>query len=480
MLNDETLYLTVEELGEQLRTRKISAVELTESYLARSEKLGPRLHAYATLTRELALKEAHAAEQEIAAGKYRGPLHGIPYAAKDLLAVRGYPTTWGAAPYAEQQFDYDATVIQKLRQAGAILIGKAAMIELAGGMGYRFASASHTGAARNPWNEACWTCGSSSGSAAIVSSAMAAFAIGSETWGSIVCPSAFTGISGLRPTYGRVSRHGAMSLAYSMDKLGPMARSAHDCGLILEYIAGNDPADPASLPLGLAAFPMRVIYDLTSTASAKNGPAKEPKRSLRVGWLTNAWKTIAPGVGKRIEEAQQVIRKFSGTFAEASLPDGPWEAAAGIISAECASAFDRLIESGGVSELADPEGRLGGYINQQIAATDLVRANRVRRVLQLKMAELFSQFDVLATASLPVTASKLEANLDDELSFPDPLGGIGNFCGLPAISVPCGLADDQLPVGLQFVAPPLGEAAVLQAAQEFQHTTRWHKLRPNV
>jgi aspartyl-tRNA(Asn)/glutamyl-tRNA(Gln) amidotransferase subunit A len=470
MLSEDILYMTVDVLGELLRTRKISPVELTESYLARSEKLGPRFHAYATLTRDLALKEAHAAEQEIAAGKYRGPLHGIPYAAKDLLAVRGYPTTWGAKPYANQQFDRDATVIEKLRHAGAILIGKAAMIELAGGMGYRFASASHTGAARNPWNDGCWTCGSSSGSAAIVSSAMAAFAIGSETWGSIVCPSAFTGISGLRPTYGRVSRHGAMSLAYSMDKLGPMARSAQDCGAILAAIAGNDNADPASLPAQQAAFDFQF-----------SGITKIPAKTLRVGWLTNAWKTVAPGVQKRIDEAQQVVRNFAAELDEVQLPDGPWEAAAGlVISAECASAFDKLIESGGVTQLADPEGRLGGYINQQIAATDLVRANRLRRVLELKMAELFSRFDVLATASLPVTATKLEANLDDELGFADPLGGIGNFCGLPAISVPCGLTDDQLPVGLQFVGPALGEAALLQAARSFQQNTRWHKMRPPV
>ena len=467
MLSDDILYLTVQELGERIRTHKISPVELTESYLARSEKVGPRLHAYATLTRELAIKEARTAESEIAAGKYRGPLHGIPYAAKDLLAVRGYPTTWGAKPYANQQFDYDATVIQKLRQAGAVLIGKAAMIELAGGMGYRFASASFTGAAHNPWNEGCWTCGSSSGSAAIVSSGMAAFAIGSETWGSIVCPSAFTGISGLRPTYGRVSRHGAMALAYSMDKLGPMARSAQDCGVILAAIAGHDASDPASLQ---AAFDFQF-----------NGITNIAQKTLRVGWLTNAWKSISPGVEKRIQEAQEVVRKFAGSFAEAALPEGPWEAAAGlIISAECASAFDSLIESGRVAELADPEGRLGGYINQQISATDLVRANRVRRVLQLKMTELFNQFDVLATASLPVTASKLEANLDDELSFPDPLGGIGNFCGLPAISVPCGLAEDKLPVGLQFVGPALGEPAVLQAARSFQQETSWHKMHPAI
>src|SRR5271169_3693759 len=156
MLGEDILYLSVRELGERIRTRKISPVELTESYLARSERLGPQLGAYVTLTSDLALGQAHVAEHEIAAGNYRGPLHGIPYAAKDLLAVKGYPTTWGARPYADQTFDYDATVIEKLNKAGAILIGKAAMIELAGGLGYRFAAASATGAAKNPWNTNCW------------------------------------------------------------------------------------------------------------------------------------------------------------------------------------------------------------------------------------------------------------------------------------------------------------------------------------
>src|SRR5438445_7047687 len=254
MLGPDILYLPVSELARRIESRKISPVELTESYLARSEKLGPKLNAYATLTADLALQQARKAETEIKAGKYRGPLHGNPYAAKDLLAVKGYPTQWGARPYANQKFDQDATVVKRLEQAGAVLLGKAAMIELAGGMGYRFASASISGAAKNPWNEGCWTCGSSSGSGAIVSAGLAAFAIGTETWGSIVCPSSFTGISGLRPTYGRVSRHGAMALAYSMDKIGPMARAAEDCGLILAAIAGHDPEDRASLPVDKAAF----------------------------------------------------------------------------------------------------------------------------------------------------------------------------------------------------------------------------------
>src|SRR5437588_8388063 len=221
MLGEDVLYLSVSELAERIRIRKLSPVELAESYLERSRQLGPRLAAYATLTEDLARQQAKQAEQEIAAGKYRGPLHGIPYAAKDLLAVRGYPTTWGAAPFAQQRFDADATVITKLRQAGAVLVGKAAMIELAGGMGYRFASASHTGAARNPWNQECWTCGSSSGSAAIVAAGLAAFAIGSETWGSIVCPSGFTGISGLRHTCRRGGRGGRTALSYALHTLGP-------------------------------------------------------------------------------------------------------------------------------------------------------------------------------------------------------------------------------------------------------------------
>src|SRR5581483_10200400 len=232
MLSDDIVYLSVRELGDQIKSGKLSPTELTQSYLERSQSIGKRLNAYATITYETALKQAHAAEAEIKSGKYRGPLHGIPYAAKDLLAVKGYPTTWGARPYANQMFDYDATVITKLQGAGAILVGKAAMIELAGGMGYRYATASATGAAKNPWNQDCWTCGSSSGSGAIAAAALAAFAIGTETWGSIICPSAYCGVSGLRPTYGRVSRHGAMALSYSMDKIGVLGRTADDCGLV--------------------------------------------------------------------------------------------------------------------------------------------------------------------------------------------------------------------------------------------------------
>src|SRR6266853_2692925 len=248
MPGEEIYYLSVSELAKRIESKMLSPVTLTQAYLDRSQKLGPRFNAYARLTPEIALEQAKAAEKEIQRGHYRGPLHGIPYAAKDLLAVKGIPTTWGAKLFAGQVFDYNATVIEHLHNVGAILLGKAAMIELAGGMGYAYASASLQGETKNPWDMKCWTCGSSSGSGAIVAAGLAGFAIGTETWGSIVFPSAFCGVSGLRPTYGRVSRYGAMALSYSMDKIGPLARSAEDCAIVLSHIAGHDPQDPSSLP----------------------------------------------------------------------------------------------------------------------------------------------------------------------------------------------------------------------------------------
>jgi aspartyl-tRNA(Asn)/glutamyl-tRNA(Gln) amidotransferase subunit A len=464
MIGEDVLYLTVTELAERIRSRKLSPVELTEAYLRRSETIGSRLNAYATLTRERAMTEAKKAESEINAGNYRGPLHGMPYAAKDLLAAKGYPATWGARPYAGQTFDDDANVITRLTNAGAILIGKAAMIELAGGMGYRFGTASISGGAKNPWNETCWTCGSSSGSGAIVASALAAFAIGTETWGSIVCPSAYCGVSGLRPTFGRVGRGGAMALSYSMDKIGPMARSAADCALVLEEISGHDRNDTGSLQDNEAVFHYA-----------------RSQQALRVGVLTNAWKDVDAEIAKITSDAISVLRSGGANVAEAALPEGPWEAAAGVvISVEGASAFDTLIESGRVAELTDPLGRIGGYINQTVPGTDYERALRLRTVIQHRIDALFETFDVLAAASLPIAATPMTTNLETDLSFADPLGGIGNFCGLPAMSVPSGFTSKNLPVGIQFVGRALDDDAVVTAAELFQSKTNWHRRHPQL
>jgi len=350
------------------------------------------------------------------------------------------------------------------------MIGKAAMVELAGGMGYMYASASLQREGKNPWDTTCWTCGSSSGSGAIVAAGLAGFAIGTETWGSIICPSAFCGVSGLRPTFGRVSRYGAMALAYSMDKIGPMARSAEDCTRIFAAIAGHDPQDRDTLSIDKAAFTYSPSADLKG-------------RTLRIGWLSNAWKEndFEPSAASVFATARKVLqRRFPGMH-EASLPEGPWEDAANIIlRCEVASAFSALIDSGRVKELTDPLGQIGGYVNQSISGVDYTTALRVREALQQKMRTLFDLYDVLVAASQPIPATPLSLNLSTKLSFADPLGGIGNLCGLPAISVPCGFTDKKLPLGLQFVGKAGDDAAVLQAARGFQAVTEWHRKHPSL
>src|SRR6266852_6165407 len=304
---EDISFLSVSELAKRIETKKLSPVDVTQHFLERSERLGPRFNAYQRLTPEIAMEQARAAEKEIRRGHYRGPLHGIPYAAKDLLAVKGLPTTWGAKPYANQVFDYDAAVIEHLNRVGAVMLGKASMIELAGGIGYRFTSASLQGAAKNPWDITCWTCGSSSGSGAIVAAGLAPFAIGTETWGSIICPAAFCGVSGLRPTYGRVSRYGAMALSYSMDKIGPLARTAEDCARVFAAIAGHDFRDRSTLPIDKGAFTYSPSMELKA-------------RPLKIGWLTNAWKKLDPGVAKPVEAAQKVLRKHSESMKNVALP----------------------------------------------------------------------------------------------------------------------------------------------------------------
>lgn len=490
MLTDDILYLSIRELGNRIRTRQLSPVELAESYLDRSEKLGPKYNAYVTITRELTLQQAKAAEQEIAAGHYRGPLHGIPYAAKDLVAVKGYPTTWGARPLMKQTFDYDATVIERLNQAGAVLIGKAAMIELAGGLGYSGPSASFTGPCRNPWNTDYWTCGSSSGPGAIVSAALAPWAIGSDTRGSIICPSSWCGISGMRPSFGRVSRHGAMAIAYTMDKLGPMARTADDCGLALSVMAGHDPADYDSLPRGLAEF--------------SYGAAQEAARPLRVGRLTNAFTRIPPEQEASVEAALKILEAQGATISEVTIPDGPYEEAAELtILIEATTAYEDLISSGRCAQLDDPLGQINGYASLEFSAADYLRVQRVRTFLQEQVDKVLQTVDVVATAGEAGTASPIHENPQPRAARPTPTpsaarpsgaasrpaaprrstpepDGVSSLCGLPALSVPCGFTKEKLPYGIQFIARALNDHAVIAAARAFQSQTDWHKQRPPV
>ena len=479
MLAEDILYLPIRELAARIRAKKLSPVELTESYLDRSEKLGPKFNAYVTLTRDRAMEHARAAENEIAAGHYRGLLHGIPYAAKDLLAVKGYPTTWGAKPFENQSFEYDATIVQRLDRAGAVLIGKAAMIELAGGLGYSGPNASLTGPARNPWNTDAWTCGSSSGSGAIMAAGLAGFALGSDTRGSIICPTTWCGLSGMRPSFGRVPRTGVMAIAWSMDKIGPMARTADCCGVILSAMAGHDPADHDSLPDNLSGF---------SYSHATNS-----SRPLRIGRVKNAAGDSNPELNAAVEAALKIMERHGAKVSDAEIPDGPYEEAAELlILMEATGAFWDLIESGRCSELEDPLGQINGYASMEISAWDYLHVQRVRTYLQKNVDALFDQFDVLAapgegTAARPIQPPQPPAggrgpggarrgNRPPDTS--KQLDGISSLCGLPAISVPCGFTKEKLPIGIQFVGRALDDAKVLEAANLFQAHTDWHTKHP--
>jgi aspartyl-tRNA(Asn)/glutamyl-tRNA(Gln) amidotransferase subunit A len=478
MLTPDTYFMSVRRLGEAIRERRISPVELTEGYLERCRTIGGRLNAFVTLTPDLALQQAREAEAEIKAGKYRGPLHGVPYAVKDLVAVKNYPTTWGAVPYAHQSFDFNATVIERLNEAGAVLLGKAAMIELAGGLGYSSGTASLTGPARNPWNPECWTCGSSSGSGAVVAAGLAPWALGSDTRGSILCPSSWCGVSGLRPSFGRVSRFGSMAIAYSMDKLGPMARTADDCALVLSVLAGHDPLDHDSISSRAPSF----IYQ--DTEPAQSTP-------LKIGRLTNVYEKPDPDANKAVDEACRVFEKAGATVESCEFPDGPFEEAAELtILMEAASSFEHLIHSGKCKDLTDPLGRVNGYASEQFSVTDYLHVQRVRPMLQRTADAMFDRYTVLISPAQPTAAQPLRAKDPDGSSSPKGSrklhmdrrapDGVSSLCGLPAISVPCGFSAKRLPFGMQIMGRALNDAAVLRAARLYQSHTEWHLQHPSL
>ena len=458
-------WLTLPELGRLLRRREVSAVELARHCLDRLERLGPAYNAVVTVLRPQALAEAGERDEELAAGKDRGPLHGIPYGAKDLLAADGAPTTWGAQPYRGRMLRGDATVVRRLREAGAVLCAKLAMVELAGGMGYNQAFASFTGPGRSPWDPARWSGGSSSGSGSAVGAGLVPFAIGSETWGSIQYPAAFCGVAGLRPTYGRVSRHGAMALSWTMDKLGPLARTAEDCGTVLEAIAGPDPADPSALD---RPFSQRAEV--------------QPRKRFRLGVLKGTLERTQPEVRRNFEESLRVLRDFGEIVEDLELPDLPYEAMASlVIDAEAASAFEPLFESGRITELTAPEDRIGGYAGQVVLAKDYIRALRLRRPAATALDRLLQRVDAIAAPTLPTVAWPIDAAFDKV--YPDYPGGANisgaaNLCGVPGLFLMNGTGEGGLPTGLQLTGRALGEGSLLAIGRRYQQRTNFHRLKP--
>jgi aspartyl-tRNA(Asn)/glutamyl-tRNA(Gln) amidotransferase subunit A len=460
MTDDDLAFADATTLGELIARKSVSSAEVTTLYLNRLERYGPSYNAVVTIMHERAMREARAADTELARGMHRGPLHGVPYGVKDLLAAVGAPTTWGAAPYRDQVFDYDGAVVEKLRDAGAVLLAKLAMVELAGGFGYDQADASFTGPGRTPWNRKYWSGGSSSGPGAAVAAGLVGFAIGSETNGSILTPSAMCGVSGLRPTYGRVSRYGAMALMWSSDKLGPMARSARDTQTVLETIAGADARD----------------------STAQTRPFHRLTRRPKIGVFAEATGKSQAAVVKNFEQSLAVLRDFADVEMHVALPHHPYGAViSALLNGECASAFRELIESGRARELQCPADRIGCYAQYATLAVDYVDAMRVRAKIDADFRATVAPYDALVFPTLPTVAYPIGVNFNDV--YPKAPGAIdpitpANLAGVPSISVPNGFGLYGLPTGLGFIGNAWAEATLSAIAMEYQKRTSFHLRRP--
>jgi Asp-tRNA(Asn)/Glu-tRNA(Gln) amidotransferase A subunit family amidase len=494
---DEIAFATVRQLSELLRARKTTSIELTKLYLARLKRYDPKLHFVITLTGERALKQAAAADAEIAAGKHRGPLHGIPWGAKDLLAVQGYPTTWGAGGFEDQSFNYDAEVVKRLDAAGAVLVAKLTMGALA--QGDLWGNDKKGGRTRNPWNPRQGSSGSSAGSASAVAAGCVGFAIGTETLGSISSPSTQCGTTGLRPSFGLVPRTGAMALSWSMDKIGAIARSVEDCAIVLDAIYGPD------------------RHDLSVRDAAFNPDFTVDVRKLRVGYIKSAFdppvmtppkppsETLA---GKELEAYNQRLTQRKAYFAmrtydaqfntraletlrgmgialtPVEMPKFPFGSIVPMLEAEAAAAFDDLTRSGRDALLSGQSP--GDWPNQFrtarfYSAVDYINAARARTLALQQMTALFAPFDVIVT---PSGGAQLTAT---------------NLCGQPAVIVPNGLRGDDAPpappgedgapnlsggpgtpVSLTFLAPLYQDAKACALAHAYQQKTGFHRLHPKL
>jgi Asp-tRNA(Asn)/Glu-tRNA(Gln) amidotransferase A subunit family amidase len=442
-LSDTQLaFASVGELSALIKSRTITSEQLTRIYLSRIRKYQPMLQCIVTVTESLALAQARRADKEIAAGKYRGPLHGIPYGAKDLLATKTYPTTWGSVPYKDQMINEDATVIQRLEKAGAVLIAKTAMGELAWGDVW------FGGISRNPWDTTQGSSGSSAGSASGTAAGLFAFAIGSETYGSIVSPSTRCGTTGFRPSYGRVSRHGAMALSWSMDKLGPICRTVEDCAIVFNAIYGPDPND-------------QTLYDLPFVYDPKSTNLKK----LRIGYLKSDFDSVRNG-RQFNDSALITLRRLGATLIPIELPKFPVDDISIMLGAESAAAFDDLTRSGKDDLLvrqiknAWPN---SFRASRFISAVEYIQASRVRQLLIQEMAAVMKNIDVYVGPSLEGNSLLLT-----------------NLTGHPSITVPSGFTEKGRPVSITFTGRLFEEGTLLSVAKKFQDATTHHLQHPDL
>ncbi len=436
---DDLAWYSIPELASLIKQGKITSEELTRLYLDRLRNYDSELKAVITFTEDRALEKAREADEALERGDYFGPLHGIPYGIKDLFALEGYPTTWGATPYKDQERDHTATVVEKLDDAGAILVAKLSTGALAWGDVW------YGGKTRNPWNTDQGSSGSSAGSAAATAAGLVPFTIGTETLGSIVSPASINGVTGLRPTYGRISKYGVMALSWSMDKVGPITRSVEDAAIVFDAIKGHDEKDYTSVD-----FPFHFDY-------------RDDLEGVRIGYLENAFETEYDNQ----RQDSLVLNQLEDLGAELvpfSFPEVPAASLSFILSAEAAASFDELTRSGEDSLMVPQERNAWPNVfraSRFIPAVEYIQANRIRTELLRKLNDIVDEFDLYVSPAF-AGGNLLTTNLT----------------GHPSVVVPNGKNDDGLPVSITFTGNLFDEGELMSAVAAWQRNTDFHKNHP--
>jgi aspartyl-tRNA(Asn)/glutamyl-tRNA(Gln) amidotransferase subunit A len=464
----ELCYLGLRSLGTLMQRQELSPVEATEAVVDRVEKIDRQLNSFITLLRDEAMAQARAAEREILEGHYRGPLHGIPIAVKDLYYTKGIRTTAGSKILSDFLPTYDATVIARLQDAGAILIGKLNMHEFARGATN---SSSVIGGCYNPWDTLRVTGGSSGGSGAALAAGLCYGSLGSDTGGSIRIPAAFCGVVGLKPTYGRVSRHGVFPLSWSLDHVGPMTRTVTDAALMLQVIAGHDRHDPTTRTA--------IVPDYTASLA---GDIEGARLGIPQEFY---FEQLDAEVGDSVRAAVQTLERAGARVEEVSLPLSKYAAAAGrIISlTESAEIHEKFLRT----RLADysPDVRAGFLVGQLVLGKHYMKAQRLRSLIRQEMAAVLRRVDALVTPTVPIAAPRIgQTTVEIGPERMETMWALSrltrpaNLTGFPAISVPCGFTQGGLPIGLQLTGRPFAEATLLQIAHAYEQETTWHQRRP--